>query len=188
MRAQGLTNTIILTFHFPARLSRLQDSLLDGGGGTPQIQQLERWTVLSNAQRGQNTETSTPKGTRESRLLAPGLGSSSRRRPARRCRGGGPGCCHYPRVREERRNLLIAPISGPSRPVSPVWQPQPTLSGDLEGRSSQHLGGSLGPAPPRPRPRTPPVPLASASGRKPPPPLPPLVNSQATDTPLNAAL
>lgn len=98
---------------------------------------------------------------------------SSRRRPARRCRGGGPGRCHYPRVREERRNLLIAPISGPSRPVSPVWQPQPTRSGDLEGRSSQHLGGSLGPAPPRPRPWTPPVPLASASGRKPPPPLPP---------------
>jgi len=65
---------------------------------------------------------------------------------------------------------LIAPISGPSRPVSPVWQPQPTRSGDLKGGSSQHLGGSLGPAPPRPRPRTPPVPLASASGRKPPPP------------------
>ena len=35
VRAQGLTNTIILTFHFPARLSRLQDSLLDGGGGDP---------------------------------------------------------------------------------------------------------------------------------------------------------
>ena len=33
VRAQDLTNTIILTFHFPARLSRLQDSLLDGGRG-----------------------------------------------------------------------------------------------------------------------------------------------------------
>lgn len=169
-----------------------------GVGGTPQIQELERWTTLSNAQRGQeNTDlgtcgplrtsgsesqrqTSIRKGTRESRLPAPGLpvrrlswDPSSRRRPARRFRGGEPGRCYYPRVREERKNLLIAPISGPSRPVSLVWQPQPTRSGDLKGRSSQHLGGSLGPAPPRPRPRTPPVPLASASGRKPPPLFPP---------------
>lgn len=87
VRAQGLTNTIILTFHFPARLSRLQDSLLDGGGGTPQIQELERWTVLSNAQRGQNTETSTPKRTRESRLPAPGLGSELQAPPCQEMPG-----------------------------------------------------------------------------------------------------
>ena len=86
MKAQGLTP---LSLHFTSQqgCQGCKIHCWMAVGGTPQIQELERWTVLSNAQRGQNTETSTPKRTRESRLLAPGLGSKLQAPPCQEMPG-----------------------------------------------------------------------------------------------------